>query len=97
MNFLKPYPLLCERSLGDVVLESHDREYDDACKDRGEGVGYADDERVPQGVAGGLGVAGERYQGPQGQPQREEDLRGRLQPHLRVCQLFPLCKLKEVA
>ena len=38
----------------------------------------------------GLGVAGQGYERPCGHTQREEYLRGRLQPHLRVHQLLPL-------
>ena len=84
------YHLFHEVDVGLLGFEADDAEHDNGGEDGSEGVCEADNQRVSECVVVGLGVAGQGYERPRGHTQREEYLRGRLQPHLRVHQLLPL-------
>lgn len=66
------------------------REDDEPGQEAGETVDGAGEHRVPVAVVVELVVAGEGEQGPESRSQWEEDLRGGVDPHLRVAQLVPL-------
>lgn len=71
-------------------LEAQDGENDEGRVDGGEGVAHRDQDHVTDDVVLGGVVGAEGDQGAECQPERVEDLRGRLAPHIRVQQFFQL-------
>ena len=58
-------------------------EHNDTGKNGREGICETDDEGVDQSVVARFGVAGQSYQGTEGETEREEDLSGSFKPNLR--------------
>ena len=82
--------LFIEVNISLLGLEPDDTEHHDGREDGGGRVSETDNEGVSEGVVVRLGVAGEGNECSGGHSQGEEDLCGRLQPHLRAEQLAPL-------
>ena len=70
--------------------EANNGKDDNGREDGSNGIGDTDSKRVLEGVVLPLAVAGEGNEGPCGHAQREEDLGGCLQPHLRGHYFFTL-------
>lgn len=82
-NFIDPFALHMRH-----VPE--DGEDDESGQEAGQAVDAAGDDGVAIAVVVELVVAREGQQGAEAGAQREKDLRGRVDPHLRGLQLLPL-------